>query len=332
MAFYKTLFTITLNNTYFSGLLSKDFTLQPDAATAAMLRNYRVLLKPTEHGLIALYEAQDAAGNAVIGFDQETRFRFYLRSTNPHLSSYTDLPGLESGKVYYFKQPVDYTPINIAALEYKGPVFKHTIPGTTLTVRGPVSQFTVTPPALSLTGLTPGEVEVNLTDFPAGTYLVVETGHTFVVDSSVNASTLGVVEIFLESHPAAGAAIDHSIDFQARSEVWRYYVVFPSVPANSYAIQNLPGYTFANIGDPIANGTAEEKLKAEGLLTGKYASGGVRLFRSQVASVDTAVPYSDTIVSGITLENTTLTTTLIENLPNPSVRNVQADMVVYVNE
>ena len=186
---------------------------------------------------------------------------------------------------------------------------------------------------LAETGLSAGDIQVDLSGFPAGAYTVVESGETLLVDEAVSSGMLGVIELFLDTHPESPAQPEaFSLAFEARAEVWKYYVVFAGTAAHNYEVQNLAGYTFDLEDDIASNGSAAEQATAAALKTGRFASSDILLFRSNGGGNPDEVPYSENVIAGITLEDTTESQTLISSLPNPSVRNATADMVVYVNE
>lgn len=336
MASYKVLFTIQLNHAYYTSGVSPDFRVVPDAETTALLRKYRLLFRTSETGATVVYEAKDGTADPVIGFEAEKRFRFYLQPNNSQFNTFTKLPGLDFGKLYYFKNPSSKVPVDSDALRYFPLAFKYNISGTELTIAGPENNASNPATVLDEEGLTAGDQQVNLRAYGTGMYAVSETPENILVDSGADGSYMAVVECFLSTHPTGGNPTAYSINFEARAQVWKYYVVFPNSltdPVRQYAIQTGTTMAFTEIVDADTSGTPEEIAAIANLKTGKYAAGKVVLFRStDNGSGAPEIAYAEQPVQAIVLHDTTNVETVVANLPNPSVNNVSADMVVYAIE
>ncbi|HHB52243.1 MAG TPA: hypothetical protein ENK75_04270 [Saprospiraceae bacterium] len=109
---YKILFTINILHEYYADWQSKDTVVTPTKATQQILKNYKLIYKPTAMGCVILAQITDEAGTLKIPIDDPENFKlvFYLNATSPYFYNRTNLPIpptqvtdiIPNKKAYYF--------------------------------------------------------------------------------------------------------------------------------------------------------------------------------------------------------------------------------------
>ncbi|MCB9267867.1 MAG: hypothetical protein H6558_22825 [Lewinellaceae bacterium] len=88
---YRELFSLTVENPYYSGMESADFTLEPSAECEQWLRNYRLYVKHHPAGLKVFMPVNAQGVNPLLPLASDVRFDFWMRLRNPDLPLFTDL-------------------------------------------------------------------------------------------------------------------------------------------------------------------------------------------------------------------------------------------------
>jgi hypothetical protein len=87
---YKILFSIELQNEYYSSLRCRDFSMMPSTETAALMRNQQMLYKVVGNSLVVLIKVNEADEPFVI-INPDHKFLFYLALANPVFTTITNL-------------------------------------------------------------------------------------------------------------------------------------------------------------------------------------------------------------------------------------------------
>lgn len=104
---YKILFTVDLQNEYYSNQQSKDFSVIASAETARLLRNRQMLYKMVGNKLVVLIKVKTDAPDTDKPFseiEKKDRFLFYLSLNSPQFATLTNLDedSLRERKLFYF--------------------------------------------------------------------------------------------------------------------------------------------------------------------------------------------------------------------------------------
>jgi hypothetical protein len=89
---YLPLFSLEVEHSYFPGNVCRSLGLVPTAESARRLERTGCLLRPTDRGLIVLFDASaaDALRMHAGDVDEPLRFHFLARATDPAFANYTD--------------------------------------------------------------------------------------------------------------------------------------------------------------------------------------------------------------------------------------------------
>ncbi len=85
------LFEVNISHTYYITKISPDFEIAPTFRCQEQLQNYKLLFRKTATGFIVLYEVNQD-GNPLIPIAENVKFSFVLKSKNPYLHNFTNLP------------------------------------------------------------------------------------------------------------------------------------------------------------------------------------------------------------------------------------------------
>jgi hypothetical protein len=104
---YKILFTIELQNEYYSNLQCKDFTVIPSEETVRLLKNRQMMYKLVGNRIVVLVKVKTDApdeNKPVVDIDPADRFLFYMGLNNSQFSTITNLDddNLRERKLFYF--------------------------------------------------------------------------------------------------------------------------------------------------------------------------------------------------------------------------------------
>ncbi len=99
---YNPLFTLELLHKFYANGACIDFTIQPSAQTAFLLRGNNIIAKQYQHELYTGIEVNTTA-NPFILPAEGAQFTFFLQLNNPAFFNYTNLPAsFPRNKIYYF--------------------------------------------------------------------------------------------------------------------------------------------------------------------------------------------------------------------------------------
>lgn len=90
-----TLFEVGLFHNYYKSGISDDFDIEPTALCKNQLLNYGLIFRKTSKGFVVLYElVKDDHGNPhpLKSIEENVKYSFMLKSNNPYLINYSDLP------------------------------------------------------------------------------------------------------------------------------------------------------------------------------------------------------------------------------------------------
>ncbi len=125
MATYKKLLTLTFTHTYYSNGQLPQVRVQPLAETAALLKNYKLLLRrDPATGHVHLFYTALSNGSPQVQVNEGTKLTFALFIDNPHLANFTELPAKSSSKdIYVANNSNGPGNLSLQAMAVRPPVF-----------------------------------------------------------------------------------------------------------------------------------------------------------------------------------------------------------------
>ncbi len=225
---------VSLHHAYYASGYGNDLAVRPTPECAALLRNLRLLFKPTADGFLLLAAGPANGSPADAQGESEAApadLTFTLHALNPHFVSFTDLPlASPAGHRLYFtnagRADGRLTEGECAGeadlLEVVRPRFGYPVVagGTRLTVRDEAGQ-----PVFEAIAAGPS-VPVDLSAHPEGRYAFFEneacTGRRLVL-RAMNPPALGFLQLRLPAARTAAAG-QYTLRFGARETTWRYRI------------------------------------------------------------------------------------------------------------
>jgi hypothetical protein len=92
---FNTLFEVAVSHDYHGSGLNEDFDIGPTDLCSSKLRNHALLFRKTRKGFSILYESlidDQGISQTLKTIEDSVRFSFVMRSRNPYLINYSDLP------------------------------------------------------------------------------------------------------------------------------------------------------------------------------------------------------------------------------------------------
>lgn len=240
-----------------------DLLFKPTPECRKYLRNYRLLVKPTDEGFHILGQVKDANTSPpklLIPIDEGVKFTFTISLLNPYFTNFSNLPIEDTReKLYRFTNLQENVGIDLSLSKSAGGY----VSGADLVPIKPkrfTAEIDISPPVSQTqvlvkdrrnnvvidknvmldmgTTSSKGVYNTYLTAFEDGIYIQTIDGVDdtfFSSDHCFTNSIFGVVEIFNGSEPpdaykfinSAGeiTPVTYVIPFAARSCIWKYYLV-----------------------------------------------------------------------------------------------------------
>lgn len=99
---FAVLFSVKFEHDFYEGNVCNDFVVEPTAATAALIKNYRLLFFPRPDGFQVVYEKLEKA-KPLLQIDKlPLVFSFTVRNANRLFGNFTEAPFPLNGQFFYF--------------------------------------------------------------------------------------------------------------------------------------------------------------------------------------------------------------------------------------
>lgn len=324
---FKTLFTVSVSHTYYSGNC-RDFDFVVPADVARLMSNGRLLARVLEGKLYVLFETTDL-GAPRCPLPGKT-LRFGLRLTNAAFTNYTVVDSDFGTSRLLYKNKASPTALDTPSkTALVGNVFVHQLTDTarpvTITLRDENGVALKSDVITSANDRT--DISFDLTKYSAGAYTVEEayTATTkdipYYFDSELlSQSVVGILEIAIDSGFYTTAP-DFAISFSAKQDTLKYYVVTNYPPADIASLS----VTDAGGSSPI---TFTKVFPVSDDISQSITAGGtnnVVLFQSQ-----TAVARNENARPKIQLAYGS--EVLIANLPQPGQEKAGSNIIVSISK
>ena len=314
-----------------------DFSLLLPESSQRLLRRGRMLLKQLNQQWHLLYE-QDADGEPLAGMVGE-RIRFGLQLLNPYFGNFTADPLAEAGIVPVYRNSGD--PDTLAApvrMPLCAGIYSHRISqvGRPATLRllqadgSVLHSVTVSLEhnreqyAFDLRELTPGDYQIEEV-FPGN----VQVLHPIYLEPELAQQPIAALVELELAEGFYDAAVDFTLNFQARQQPLRFYLVVRNYSEAEFAQLSVSDHGFAEEARPeilfqriAANNFGNDEIPPELL-----ARDGERvvLFRSQAPLLRRSSPRRR-------LQLRRNGDILVEHLPQPGADSIKAEQIVLVGK
>ncbi|MEM0997104.1 MAG: hypothetical protein AAGN35_08495 [Bacteroidota bacterium] len=340
---YDPLTEVILNHGYYNAGLSDDFTVAPTEETARFLKRYRLLFGPKLRGInhtwSVLQEQYD--GNALLALPSSWQMRFAMTLENGNFLNFTDLPALGRNEIFFFINQNGSTDLHAGALE-KMELVSHRfswegLSGSPATVTATHAVSGEIYTANVVTEASNQFVRIDLEGLPVGRYFLqrdnLAAERTVYYDPELYGQRIfGIIHLVQEN--PLNVSSTHGINFSARSDRWKYFVVLKGDHTDyTYAITDKSGantpLTFADHAAVNPAYTLQDPdTNTESMLNSIFGPNSVSIFVSSQS-----IPYQESTRSLLALERTKddTTTSVLANLPNPAAGKAHAAVVVNVD-
>ena len=230
---FDTILSLTLLHDYYNDGLTSDFVIVPTSATSHLLKRYRWIFRNTPQGFSISADNLAIAALSQLLAQRNVKLSFMLKLRNNSFLNFTSLPPKSGSKDIYclYSQPGSED-LNMQVVALFPPVFTYTFTATS-----GVNSLQVTDPEGStvfeenMEGIAgePIRVSVNLEGYASGLYNFTsnEGSETiYITDESLNNSCFGLAEISIPATFNPEADGEYQYQFNARSAIWEYYLLF----------------------------------------------------------------------------------------------------------
>jgi hypothetical protein len=335
MTEFRTLFTLGVSHDYYrEGCKDFEFLFPNDAGR--LLANTKVLAREREGKLFALFEANEG-GPALLSAAGKT-LRIGLKLNNPFFSNFTKLDFDPNLVVPLYKNSVNPASLNgPEKVLLVGGLFSHSISDNArpVTVKLRDQNGSIIQTDTITSDVNRNTVSYDVTLLDPGLYSVEEiypTANGFIFYYSdpqfVRAGVFGLVEIKI-SKAFYNASPDLKIEFQAKKETLKYYVIAKSYTNTEFNSLSITDAGFNDDGRPQVNFTKvlPASFTANDISPDLLMPTGSKLalFKSQAVVV-----RSEKARRKIQLKKNN--NVLIENLPQPGIEKVNSDLIIQLTK
>lgn len=345
-----------------------DLAIVPAQACERVMRRHGLLFRSSTFGfhLYARAKGTDHGSQLLIPFDVGKKLTFYLISKTPYLINISALPMDMNGRkvlrfhnrggnaidsTRYLHEEAHVGSPELVALKPKKFQFTYSLKadpsGNTVTVTvtdslgDQIESMTVK--VIEQDGKKSVNIAVDLSAHPAGYFEMTVSGEEALVfyadDEMVNSGAIGIIELFADGGVGdafrfvnrSGAEIANSemiyaIDFKQREMRWCYNIVLKHSELKVEETLNIPGFS---LGD---SWVLDDEMRCKSYTVLPLTS-------------DQNIAFHEVAPSGLTLTKrsesagSTVTKTIIENLPGPNMRsplkldgdgNVYSEIFIYI--
>jgi hypothetical protein len=345
---FKTLFRIDCRHTFYTDGRCADFSLQPTAATAQLLRSRRSVFRWGGDAGAVIYQLNETGSAPMLSFQTADALVFVITTRSSEIfqiTTATELPASGTIKLYSNHSRTatgGYLSLQAAEVKLSAEVLTHKVisnsAGTATVYNRAGTEIAVTSFAA---GSQAKELQFDLQQLSPGIYVVAETvgmittNTTYYVDSELARQQIfGILYIENNSaYPYDYSGNDaYKISFTATSRTWSYYMVMPSTATFSeYEIEDKSGgknrYS-DSVAGPIAFNRITSIPGSDAIAPMLQSSGKtVVLFQSQQ-------PIAFTQKARGKLQFTHKASlgdkSIIAELPNPDIRKTGTNMFIYI--
>lgn len=199
---YQPYFSLGIYHPYYYQNLCRDFDLEPTYLCQQILKGHRLVIKTTINGL-KLFIPVNSEGLAVLPLDQSVTLTFLLKLNNPNFTNFTQLEETYQPSQYLY-------------------VFSNELNNNDLTLKSQIIEFSrLTQAKIALTKAA-NQAKIStkelLRDFSE---LELRCGAIAELNSMKRGQIFSLVEI----HPPASQNQELIIFFQAKKQIWSYYLI-----------------------------------------------------------------------------------------------------------
>jgi len=335
---YRALFEVKIRHNYYNSGYSEDFKIEPTIECYKLLQKYHLLFRQNNCGFVLKYKVLlDANYNPAspekpfVSINEYTNLSFKLKLKNSKFSNFTDLTALSgvSEKTVFYYDNIDLhnnASLNELVIPVKPSVFNFEFTSKKNEAQLIISDSyrqEVYKKILKETGPGSGffKEQINLKGYDKGKYFFqvksADIEEEIYIDNElISENCFGIINIISDSSHSFNYAKGHNyeIEFCRKSVQWKYYVVckndYPGLQIVDNAIS--PQYFFKEvIPKPDDN---------------------IRIFKSVSIPIEEEtpepLPFSEIPKKELQLRNDT--NILIENLPNPTIDNPDAEIYIYI--
>ncbi len=98
---HREFFGVLCLHDYYTDSVCRDLVFEPTPETAALMRNYKLVFKPSDFGFIVLY-TPDASEDRLAKMPPKSRFSFLIRNRNPSFMNFTQIKFWPEGSVFHY--------------------------------------------------------------------------------------------------------------------------------------------------------------------------------------------------------------------------------------
>ena len=326
---FKTLFTISITHDYYAGIC-QDFSYLIPRRTQTLLHNGKLLSKVQDGVLHCLYEA-DAGGAALRPLDGVT-LSFGLNLLNPYFDNFSVIASTKKLALYRNKTAVAALD-SVLAVDMVGTILNHQLKFNSGAIDLDLNTVDDKVQSLSVDSSEMSEFNFELGALPEGYYQVEENDGLTTQQTDyyydrelLMKGVFGAVEIKLEPSFYTTAP-EFQINFGARGETLKYYVVAKNYSDSEFALLTVSDQGFVDEGRPeiifdrVPPGAFSSTDIAPELLV--QGDDKVNVFKSQ-ATLDRQQGARKNIQLRRNGD------VLIAHLPAPSIDKAQADLIIHV--
>jgi|GEM_PF-3166545 len=351
---YRKLFHIDVLHGFYTDGKCSDFTIFPISGCEQKLRNHQSVFRYTGNTCSIFFRKSSTSSGPIAALAQGTVLSFGMSLQNPFLFNYTDdLPPRDkvmlftnvntSGGLTSTVQSDGRIKLNVLEARMSGPIINHVIDtnnGVTLVLRDAIGAGTVVTAKQHSAGSKGKEVAFDLTQYPAGLYILTEDDGSprkfyYYVDAELNGRPLvGLIRIVTPNFTYdeneltdKGKRPPYKVAFTARNGTWKYYIVSRKMSAADMISQlRVVDNGFSASDDPhpqiVFNNPAN--LAAADQLKNVLAAGESAVLVTSQA----VVSWRQRARKKIELRKNGQA--IIESLPNPDTGRPEPVMLIYV--
>ncbi|NVO21508.1 MAG: hypothetical protein HXX13_17535 [Bacteroidetes bacterium] len=329
------LFSVGIKHSYYSGVCEDfDFVLPADSVKLA--RNGKIITRTRDGKFYALCERNES-GTPRAPINGLT-LRIGLRLKNPHFSNFSQMT-FPQGLLPIYRNSA--TPVLLDggnALQAVGTLFPHPLskPDRPVTVTILDSNGTILRTVVLSDALNQSPLPVDFREFDPGAYSIKETYASsnkktdYYLDTElIKQNIFGIVEIKIDPSFYTGTPPDFFIQFEAKQETLKYYVVgknYSLVELNSITVSDAgfseegrPQVVFTRVNQASFTGND----LSPGLITD--AQSKVVLFKSQGLVSRLHKPRKK-------IQLTKSADVIIKHLPQPGIEQSNSDMIIQISK
>jgi hypothetical protein len=345
---FKSLFRIDCRHTFYTDGRCADFSLQPTAETAQLLRSRRSVFRWGGDAGAVIYQLNEAGSAPILSFQTGDALVFVISTRSSELfqiTTATELPASGTIKLYSNHSRTvssGYLSLQSADVKLSAAVLTHKVISNTAGVAAIYNRAgTEITSTVFAAGSQNKELQFDLQLLSPGIYVVAETSGmvttntTYYVDSELARQQIfGILYIENNSaYPYDYSGNDaYKLSFTATSRTWNYYMVMPSTATFSeYEIEDKSGGTNRysdSVAGPITFNRITSIPGSDTIAPMLQSSGKtVVLFQSQQP-----VSFAQKARGKLQFTHKALLgdKSIVAELPNPDIRKTGTNMFIYI--